>query len=234
MEVEIKLSPVPQCIAEEILQRDELFICPRAVLTMQANYYDTPDGRLKKAGISLRLRQENEKSVCCLKYRVSELARFEAEESALDIQSGVTALCARDDLPQKIKDLLKNAAVLPIYSSSFERSYRLITEGSSLVELSYDYGFLKQENRMLFISEIELELKEGNEEDLLSLSDKLCHQYSLRPCKETKAQRASALTEDAFSKMLPVPSAALGVNDMFSGIFYAKKDRGNLTFYRKI
>lgn len=234
MEIEVKLSPVPQCIAEEILSRDELFICGRTVYIMEADYFDTPDGALKKAGLSLRLRRENERSVCCLKYRVSELARFEAEENAPDIQSGVVALCARPDLPESAKAVLKNAALTPIYSSSFERSCRLMIEGASLVELSFDYGVLKQENRLLFISEIELELKEGNEGDLLALTERLCNEYSLRPCKETKAQRAAALTEEAFAKMLPVPGGALGVNDMFSGLFFAKTDGENLTFYRKV
>ena len=234
MEIEVKLSPVPQCIAEEILGRDELFICETTVYTMEADYFDTPDGKLKKEGLSLRLRRENERSVCCLKYRVSELARFEAEENATDIQSGVTALCARDDLPESAKDVLRSAELVPIYSSSFERKCRLMVEGLSLIELSFDYGVLKQENRLLFISEIELELKEGNDYDLLELTERLCNEYSIRPCKDTKAQRAAALTEEAFAKMLPVPGDALGVNDMFSGLFFAKTDGDKLTFYRKV
>ena len=223
METEIKLSPVPQAVAENILGANALFISEKVVYSMSADYYDTPERDLKKAGLTLRLRHENNLSVCCLKYRISDISRFEAEENASDIESGISALCLRSDVAESIKTILKKANMRPIYSSSFERVSRLMQQGESVVELSFDYGFLRQEDRFSPISEMELELKEGSQRDLLTIAERLCNEYKLPICNQSKAQRAAGLTEEAFSKMIPVTLEELSVNEIFSGNIFIRK-----------
>ena len=233
METEVKLSPAPQHIAEKIMEKDDLFSSEKTVFSMSATYYDTADRDLKKAGLTLRLRQENHLSVCCLKYRINELSRFEAEEQASDIESGINALCARDDLSESIKNTLKKAKVLPVYSSSFERVARLISYGKSTIELCFDYGFLSQDDRILPISEMELELKNGSEEDLISLTESICNEYKLPICRESKAQRASGLTKDAFANMRRVASDNLSVNDIFSGRIFLRRTDNEFEYFTK-
>ena len=209
------------------------FIADSYTFTMAADYFDTPSRDLKKAGLTLRLRRENDLSVCCLKYRVSDTARFEAEEVSASIEDGIAKLSARQDLSENIKNILQKAQVVPLYSSSFKRVSRLAKEGKSVIELSYDCGYLAQQDRFLPISEVELELKDGTEEDLQNLAQRLCAEYNLSIFRQSKAQRASGLTEEAFTKMTPTPINNPSPDLLYSGKIFIRKKDNSLIYYLK-
>lgn len=233
MEIEIKLSPVYPHTAEKIMESTLHFVSAPKVFNMAADYFDTPCRELKKAGLTLRLRRENDLGVCCLKYRVSNTARFEAEESADTVEDGISLLLNRQDLSENIKNILKTAHVIPLYSSSFKRISRLVQQEKSVIELSFDCGYLKQQDRFLPISEIELELKEGEEKDMVTLARTLCKDYSLSVFTHSKAQRAAGLTEEAFAKMTPVTLEKPTDEEIYSGKVFISKNDENLVYYRK-
>lgn len=214
MEIEMKLAPVPHKTAFDILEKEPFYITDAQKITMQASYYDTLDKALKKHGVSLRLRKENDQSVCCLKMKVSDIARHEFEVYADSIAEGISKLCQNSDIPGSIKQLIKNTDIVCMFSSRFERTLRLASSGDSKIEIAYDSGQLMQDNRFCSVSEVELELKEGNDADLIALCSYLQEKYSLTLSHSTKAGRAAALTEQAFDCLEVLESGALTPSEL--------------------
>ena len=201
MEIEIKLAPARRTTAMTLLEKEGFFISPARRVEMEASYFDTPDRALKASGVSLRLRQENGIGVCCLKYRVSAISRHEFEKRALTIEEGIRALCADSRLPPEIAQLISSADLVCLYSSRFTRTLRLAQWGRSTVEVAFDLGELNQDDRFCAVSELELELKEGDVGDLEAMCAYLQAKYALPLSDSTKAGRASALTQEAFERM---------------------------------
>lgn len=235
MEIEVKLAPALPEIGKAILENEPFYTSEISTVKMDAEYYDTPCRDLKKHGVSLRLRKENAESVCCLKIRKSDIARQEFEENAPDIAEGISALCRRTDIPENIKQLLRTSSLVCLFSSHYTRLFRLAQSGASHIEITYDRGYLMQENRCCGISETELELKDGDENDLKALCSYLQAKYSLPLSLSTKAGRAAALTKDAFSALSVYDTSHLSQKELSLAfdcgrLWCIRTDNGNVYY----
>jgi len=235
MEIEIKLAPVPGETGRRIIESEPIYIGESSVIEMNASYYDTPSRALKKQGVSLRLRRENDVSVCCLKMRVSDIARQEFEVRAGSIAEGIAALCALDGISDDIKTLITTAPLECLYSSRYLRLCRLASSNGSLIEVAYDKGELYRGELSCAVSEVELELKEGETAELEALCAYLQAKYRLTRSNSTKAGRASALTEENFG-VLAVSDPAASVEDTYQAYLMGalwKKQSAEGVEYRK-
>ena len=201
LETEIKFSPVSEDTAAEIF--DALNAEHTRIILMDARYFDTELRELKKAGFSLRLRRENDDSVCCVKGKAQGLSRPEYEVLCSSLQDGIARL--RDRLPPEILPIL-SLPLVEQYQTKFTRRCALVSCGKSKIELAFDSGFMKKGGLYREISEIELELKDGENADLLALARILAEKFALSVCRETKAHRANALTPEFFAGLTPISS----------------------------
>ena len=73
------------------------------MLHMAAIYYDTADDLVYKNGAALRIRQENDRSVCCMKRTLkkegAQALREEYEVEAATLAEGLKKLACGSDLP---------------------------------------------------------------------------------------------------------------------------------------
>ena len=190
-------------------------------------YYDTPEQRLRRAGVALRLRRDGESWLQTLKSEATGhaglAARAEWEtavlQGALDLGAfpldeikAATGL----ELPALAKRLR------PLFATRFVRdSGEVKLPGGGRAELCVDRGAVVAGRRREPISEAELELKSGSLRALLRFAERL----SLPLAYESKAERgyrlALALPRAPRTWRMPAvdPNAAPGA--AFGSIFTA-------------
>ena len=155
-------------------------------------YYDTPALDLRKRGIALRLRAQGKfwlQSVKCAGKRAGGLSsRPEWETpytgsfdfSAIDN----TAVCDWLDRP-KIR-----TRIAPIFETNFQRiawTFELVR--GTRIELALDRGWIAAGGRREAISEVEIELKVGDETQLFDLAHALAERIPLSLAPMSKAER---------------------------------------------
>ncbi len=171
------------------------------MLTLRAQYFDTPDRRLARAGLALRLRKEGRQWVQTLKGPgTGALHRLEHEvpvdaaqgEPELDIarHAGTPAAKALADA------LGDGAAPLQIvFETRVLRSLRLVRSDGALVELALDVGEVIAGPRRLPIWELEFELKRGAVDGLLAQAARWVGRHGLWFDVRSKAERGVRLAQ---------------------------------------
>ena len=150
-------------------------------ISMHAIYYDTAGGLTGQLGVGLRIRRENERSVCCLKVPVNEggcAVRHEYEVEAADIREGLAAL-QQAGAPAGLCEQLATANLIAACETQFERRAFALEVPAGAVELpanvdvatasepfaaelAFDEGVLRREGREQELREMELEHKGGS------------------------------------------------------------------------
>ena len=197
MEIEIKLEPVEPALAAVIF--DDIALLPPAGeeerIQMRTTYYDDPAGSFRARKQTLRLRQENDLSVCTFKTALEDLARLELDCQAPDIVSGAAQLAVHPDLPESAKNALLGGVFLPRCGAQFLRRTRLCRVEGATFHLCLDEGQLEKGELTVPLCEIELELAEGDVSALQRTAQRLMAVYCLPLCTKSKQQRALELGE---------------------------------------
>jgi inorganic triphosphatase YgiF len=161
-------------------------------LILTSIYFDTPDRRLAKAGITLRVRNDGRRWVqtvksdavgdgCLGRYEAEgEVASFAPDEALLARTPAGAALKGAEDLH-------------PVFTVKLERRAMICREAGSSLEVCLDRGEIAAGGASLAICEMEAELKSGSAEALLAFGARLCKSAGLRPSFVTKAQRGFEL-----------------------------------------
>jgi inorganic triphosphatase YgiF len=150
-------------------------------------YFDTPDRRLEKAGVSLRVRQSQGHRVLTMK-RGDGLAR-EEYEAPLEGEAPPTELAPlREVLSQA-----QAAALAPAFDVRVTRRQRLVRFEGAEIELALDQGEVCGGRRTAPICEVELELKRGDPTALFALARQLARAAPLHLSFDTKSARGQAL-----------------------------------------
>ena len=195
-EVEIKFDCPPDAIEAVLLRVLNAPPHDRALLSV---YYDTPKEALAATGASLRLRSEaSGRTVQTLKTGQG-LARDEVEAEVapghLDLswpQLAGLGLAALGPDP-----------LAPRFSVHVRRRSGVVEAGASRIEAAFDEGEIRAGDRRAVVCEVELELLEGEREDLLTLARRLAAELPLTLSLRTKSARGSDLAADR-----PWPRAA--------------------------
>ena len=167
---------------------------------MDARYFDTAEGALSAEKTALRLRRENEDSICCLKLRGGEVtenglhAHAEYECRATCIAEGLSVLPERG-APIELCSRLRTMELAEACRISFSRYTVMLRQDGASAELALDRGRMTVGERSLPLCEIELEYKDGPEEAFLSMGRELMEAFRLRPQPLSKLARARALAE---------------------------------------
>jgi len=168
---------------------------------LQARYFDTPDHRLAAQGVVVRLRKEGRQWVQTAKAPGSRpLERLE-HNVALGVQTmplpdlarhqqAPVGACIRRALQLSPDEAFP--ALVMVYSSNVVRLSRLLRVRGAVVEVALDQGHIAAGNHSLPVSELELELKQGQPASAAALAASWCTKHGLwlsSVSKSAKGQR---------------------------------------------
>ncbi|VAY89695.1 putative CHAD domain containing protein [mine drainage metagenome] len=212
MERELKFS-IDALAAQQLPDHPiiALLAGPPRTWVLDSRYFDTEDGLLAGAGMALRLRQTGQGRVLTIKTSGADAlghARGEWEwaatgsgpESAADMLAPADVQRALRETP--LRDLALDldtlqARLRPVFGTRFERMAWTIDWQGSHMELALDRGACVARRGgatvQTPISEIEIELIDGQWSHCWDLAWALAQDLPLRLSATNKAQRASAL-----------------------------------------
>ena len=167
--------------------------------SLRSVYFDTPDGVLRAAGFSLRVRTTPGGFVQTLKRQTApgQTARDEWEvpvaSEALDL-AALKATPAHRLLKGRRRDLS------PRFATTVVRRIRMVQLNGALIEAAFDAGDLSARDpeggdRREPIYELELELKRGDPAVLFTLARRLSRDLTIVPVFESKSERGWRLAE---------------------------------------
>ena len=205
-EIELKLEMTGE--SADQIEASGLLVGEPKITQQKSIYFDTPDGKLRKAGLSLRIRQSDGKRIQTVKAnRGSAAGLFARSEWEQSVNDDVPIL--DDSAP--IRALLGEATddITSIFEVRIDRYTWLMNEGGTLIELVMDRGEAVVCERRSSICEIELELKSGALAALFSLARKIDTAAPARLGVLTKAERGHRLTRplETVAKAEPVELA---------------------------
>ncbi|MES2941979.1 MAG: CHAD domain-containing protein [Pseudomonadota bacterium] len=187
--------------------------------SLQASYFDTPEGALAKNAIVVRVRKEGRRWVQTAKGPTSAL--LERLEHNVDLKSPAGGGSPQVDLllhagtpvgfaileALNLKEGDAMPALVKLYETKVQRMTRITTHAGSLLEIALDQGRIVSGSRSMALSELEIELKKGRAEDVLDLARQWCADYGLWISSISKSMKGQRLRKN--SAFGPAVSAVL-------------------------
>ena len=165
---------------------------------IKTDYYDTPALNLAKHGVALRIRQQGDKFYQTLKTAgEAKQGLHQRQEWEHEIKNSTIDL---NLLPEQYAESLKAFIdkLQPIFTTEFKRTAWILKVGQQTeVELVLDQGLIKAANHQQAISEVEIELKQGDQQDLLAVAAELQTELVVEPFDESKAERGYKLYQQS-------------------------------------
>lgn len=162
---------------------------------MKTAYYDAADRRFAARKWTFRHRIEGEKSIVCVKTPTEDFhtrGEWQVEADRIDLHAVEALLLA--GAPKELVYLYGAGDVAAFCGAEFTRkSCMLRFADGSLAELAGDHGILHGSTEKVPFTELELELYEGNPDEMLAFVDYLKAQYSLSEQPLSKIARAMKL-----------------------------------------
>ena len=165
-----------------------------SLFSMETTYYDAVDGSLSARHITLRRRLENDVAVCTVKTPLDGFGRGEWDTECDSIEAAIPVLC-KLGCAEDLKTLTA-VGIVEVCSARFIRKCKPLRSGNSTVELALDQGVLLGGGREIPLCEVEVELKEGREEDALLFARVIAGKYSLQREDRSKFRRALDLAKE--------------------------------------
>ena len=162
---------------------------------MKTAYYDAADRRFSARKWTFRHRMEGGKSIVCVKTPTEDFhtrGEWQVEADGIDLRAVEALLLA--GAPKELVYLYGAGDVAPFCGAEFIRkSCMLRFADGSLAELAGDCGILHGETEKVPFTELELELYEGNSDEMLAFVGYLKAQYALSEQPLSKIARAMKL-----------------------------------------
>jgi triphosphatase len=194
-EIELKLEVPADCLGRLKGLSFLKGVKPEKAKTMVSVYFDTDKHKLRKNGLSLRVRRVDGQHIQTIKKQGGRsVGLFDRNEWECDVASGKPELDAAHGtalaplLSGKLRRHLK-----PIFETRVRRQiYPIHLEGSE-IEVTVDKGQVKAGNRSSPVCEIELELKEGEAAQLFELAREIARTLPAQPASRSKAEQGYGL-----------------------------------------
>ncbi len=182
----LKLAMASKLLACEVSEAS-----PR---TLRSLYFDTAAGDLRKQRIALRIRKGHGAPQMGLKWPPtsdSPFSRREVEVEVSDMQPDISLF--DKNIAAEIERFIEGRLLEPQFETVVKRRIHNMRLGRSAVEVAFDEGAVVAGDRRLPISEIELELKAGEEVELYDLAIRLVETLPLTLEVMSKAERGFML-----------------------------------------
>ena len=199
-ETELKLKVSDPAYLEQILS-DSLLASPDDGTSSRETYndsvyYDTEDRRLYAGGFALRVRKTGEKTVATLKDSGTVTAGlFTRGEWEKDYDGQMPLVDVFSSLPigATLRELISGKPLVPLFKTAFKRLSTDIIFNNCRIEVAADKGEVIAGDKREPIAEFELELKDGDAENLIKLGALLAERYALTVENKSKYIRGYVL-----------------------------------------
>ena len=196
MEIELKLRLPPSAL--DALRADPLLAAARATHKRLDNiYFDTPQRRLARAGIALRLRRDGRRWLQTVKGGSNSQAGLHQREE-IEFSVPGPALEWRPLAGTTFERVLKplKDQLGPQFRTRFRREIRRLRGPTGAeIELAIDQGEILAGDQREPLCEVELELLSGSADDLFALALLLAGRHPLVLDNRSKAERGSRLAQ---------------------------------------
>lgn len=162
-------------------------------IEMETTYFDTPDSSLSARKMTLRLRKENDTTICTLKTPLPDGSRGEWECEATDLATGAEKL-VKLGAPKDLLNLTKGN-LIAVCGAKFTRLATEIPTADGTAELALDHGVLIGGGKEMSLCEVEVELKTGSDSAAQALADSIAAEFDLQEEPRSKFRRASMLAK---------------------------------------
>lgn len=206
LEVELKLEATADAM-DALLASPLLREHARSTVRAQqlvSTYYDTSDRRLSRRRIAFRVRQSGRRFVQTLKAPNQAVGAVLARgEWEIELPDGTPQLAAfADPAVLELTGLVLPDELEPVFEARFKRRVLLVewADGgrqTARIELAFDRGTLRADDREQPISEVELELKSGEARSLFEFAEAMRDVVPLSLQPLDKAARGHLLAEGA-------------------------------------
>ncbi len=230
-EIELKLVVAPGSAAA-IKAVPRLADSLGTVRQQSSHYFDTPEQDLRKAGLSLRVRRTGDRFVQTIKAEsAAATGLFARAEWERDVASDRPELDGADEpltglLGKSTPDRLK-----PAFSTWIVRTSWTITFGGAQMELVLDEGEIVADGRSEAVSEIEIELQEGDPAALFGLAREIAAHVPARLGVLTKSELGYRLLDGEAAHAVKAAPVMLG-DDMTAADAFRAIVRSCLQQYR--
>jgi inorganic triphosphatase YgiF len=158
-------------------------------------YFDTRNQDLRQCGIGLRVRETGKGFIQTVKQvgngGDTSRSEWEAQVSGREVDPDALAgTPAGEALDGKLERLA------PVFSTTVERTSRLVRREGALIEVSFDVGEVSTGEASKPICELELELKEGDAAALFGLGRALARDACISLSFMSKAERGYRLADE--------------------------------------
>ena len=203
MEIELKFLVEEELTRERILQDDHLRKLAGEealeVIPMKAVYYDTEEKDLLKKMYAFRVRYEDVRPVATMKWGGGvEEGLHQRGELNVTVNE-VFSECPNVDIfkgseiYEEIAEAVGEKPLIPVMEMNFVRKQMHVDTGKSISVVSFDEGEIRTAGGTAPISEVEVELYSGDQDDMIALGKELAAKYNLTPGNKSKYQRGLEL-----------------------------------------
>jgi inorganic triphosphatase YgiF len=170
-------------------------------------YFDTPKLKLRKKGLTLRVRRIGKRRVQTIKASGNP-STFERDEWESEIKGDNPDLrAARGTAIEPLLTKKFQRQLRPVFQTRVRRTTYPLANGASDVVLTLDRGKIDTGRRSTPLCEIELELKRGDQSALFAVARELTHTLPAQLAIKSKSERGYELVENrgvAAEKGMPV------------------------------
>ena len=163
--------------------------------TLRSVYFDTAKRKLRKRGLSLRIRREDDRRVQTVKrQRGKSAGLFMRNEWQCEVDGRQPDLsAARDTALRPLIGKNLSQKLKPVFITHVGRQAFSIRRNGSEIELALDQGKVEAGKRSLPLHQLEIELKHGHTQDLFALARALARKVPLRLASKSKGELGYAL-----------------------------------------
>lgn len=209
VEPEVKLAATAQMV--ETLRSHPLLAGEETCARLLTTYFDTASDDLRRAGISLRVRDMGTRREQTVKQRVANGGRIVCRREWTVPAAGKRPAPSR--LPERAKALLKRLVagqpLRAVATHDILRFTRRLQVGETVVEVALDVGVISAGERTAAVHEVELELIEGRLSDVLRLAGRLPVGSDLRWSVVSKLEQSYLLARDREAEVVRATPARM-------------------------
>ena len=200
-EIELKLEVNPDDLPL-VRQYPLLARAPSRSVHQITVYYDTPETKLKKHGLTLRVRSAGGKFVQTVKASSDTVGLVSREEIECEVPSLKPDLSLLE--PHPLHALLpkgKDGQLVPMIVSDVDRTSWQLKENGEHIQVDLDHGTISAGEHRGEFAELEFELRDGPAASLIIAARRFVDHVPARLGVLTKAERGSLIAEGALGKV---------------------------------